>query len=71
MKKIQKKKAIKPTNPVNVFVVVAFFLILTATVIIVLNNQYGFDGKKKPIMKWNMKEVGLWNLQLIFRCGTS
>ena len=50
MKKTQNKKVIKPVNPVNVFVILVILLTLTATIIMVLNNQYGFDGKKKPVI---------------------
>ena len=50
MKKSQKKRVIKPVNPVNIFILLAVILVLAATVILVLNDQHGFDGKKKPVI---------------------
>lgn len=50
MKKTKKRKVIKPINPVNAFILIAIVLILAATVIMVLNNQHGFDGERKPVI---------------------
>ena len=50
MKKTQKKRGVKPVNPVNFFILLAVMLVLAATVILVLNDQYGFDGKTKPVI---------------------